>query len=327
MKHFAVPPTSKQEFVQSILHEYRNKTLGDNLKRTVARIDPEVLHAEVLTFIPKDCLQILQRLGIREETVFVLPCVLKENPRLLGYYRLLMGISEKQFYAGSTGLAAFKALERDGIVSASRQVVDDLCRALNESLGSLLKRVDKKSLKRDLKELPLMTLGAYADGAWRNVVGQQASAYVFKTIKEIVRASDAQIVSDDAKRLVFRNNSAWEYLVISGVDPDISVFLNREIQTKLLCMEIKGGQDVANVHNRAGEAEKSHQKALKEGWSERWTIIYLEGLQENQKRLLQTESPSTSQWFDVNEVCVQSGKSYDSFKNALLTRFSLSSNK
>jgi hypothetical protein len=32
-----------------------------------------------------------------------------------------------------------------------------------------------------------------------------------------------------------------------------------------VAVEIKGGKDYSNIHNRIGEAEKSHQKAKKEG--------------------------------------------------------------
>ena len=77
------------------------------------------------------------------------------------------------------------------------------------------------------------------------------------------------------------------------------------------------------VHNRAGEAEKAHLKAGQAGWREKWTVIYLVGLQHKQADKLLTESPSTDKWFDINEVCAQSGKTYDSFKNMLVSRFGL----
>jgi hypothetical protein len=36
----------------------------------------------------------------------------------------------------------------------------------------------------------------------------------------------------------------------------------------LAAIEIKGGRDYSNIHNRIGEAEKSHQKAEKQGYVE-----------------------------------------------------------
>ena len=63
-----------------------------------------------------------------------------------------------------------------------------------------------------------------------------------------------------------------------------------------VAIELKGGTDVSNVHNRAGEAEKSHQKATGQGYRECWTVIMTRGLN---MTTLRSESPSTDVWFDV----------------------------
>ena len=142
-------------------------------------------------------------------------------------------------------------------------------------------------------------------------------------IKQIVKLSGADIITDEDKCLRFKNGAGAIYLVIPSSDPDISVFLEEPSEEKLLCIEIKGGQDVANVHNRAGEAEKAHLKASQAGWLEKWTVIYLVGLQYKQADKLLTESPSTDAWFDINEVCAQSGRTYESFKHALAVKFDI----
>ena len=256
--------------------------------------------------------------------MFALPCVLKSNPTLLGYYRLLMGISEKQFYTSSTGLSIFKPMEHDGRITKNfEQEINNLCYAINFAMGNLLKSVNRSTLTQDLESLPLMTLGVYADGVWRNIIGTQAALHVFGTIKQIVKLSDADIITDEDKCLRFKNGAGAIYRVIPSSDPDISVFLEEPSEEKLLCIEIKGGQDVANVHNRAGEAEKAHLKASQAGWPEKWTVIYLVGLQHKQADKLLTESPSTDAWFDINEVCAQSGKTYESFKHTLAVKFDI----
>ena len=142
-------------------------------------------------------------------------------------------------------------------------------------------------------------------------------------IKQIVKLSGADIITDEDKCLRFKNGAGAIYLVISSSDPDISVFLEEPSEEKFLCIEIKGGQDVANVRNRAGEAEKAHLKASQAGWLEKWTVIYLVGLQHKQADKLLTESPSTDAWFDINEVCAQSGRTYESFKHALAVKFDI----
>jgi len=70
-------------------------------------------------------------------------------------------------------------------------------------------------------------------------------------------------------------------------------------------IEIKGGTDVSNAHNRAGEAEKSHQKAKKEGFRDYWTIISKADLNVEK---LKSESPTSNSWFDVAQVLARGGR-------------------
>ena len=61
-------------------------------------------------------------------------------------------------------------------------------------------------------------------------------------------------------------------------DPDVEI---REVingrEVLKVALEIKGGTDYANIHNRAGEAEKSHQKARNRHASAFWTVIATTG--------------------------------------------------
>ena len=81
-----------------------------------------------------------------------------------------------------------------------------------------------------------------------------------------------------------------------------------------MAIQIKGGTDVANVHNRAGEAEKSHLKAKDEDYRDFWTIIAIKGV--NRDRL-QTESPTTNSWFDASEVFARAGPDWQEFKSRI----------
>lgn len=326
MKDLVIPSTAKQVQTQKILHDYRERMLGSNLKDVAATIDPDLLQAEIARFVSKECRMLLQGLSIREEVVFALPCILKRKPVLLGYYRLLMGISEKQFYTSTAGISAFKIMEHDGRMNPGiEKELDHLCDAINDAMAQLLKGADHSRLAQDLAELPLMTLGVYADGVWRNRIGTQAAVHVFETIKQMVKSFHVNLITDQEKCFRFQNNVGDVYRVVSSSDPDISIFLEGKPEEKILCIEIKGGQDVANVHNRAGEAEKAHLKASRAGWREKWTVIYLVGLQHEQMDKLLTESPSTDRWFDINEVCAQSGQTYDLFQETLASKFGLAS--
>jgi hypothetical protein len=102
------------------------------------------------------------------------------------------------------------------------------------------------------------------------------------------------------------------FIALSG-DPDIRI--QEEFEDTLrnkVAIEIKGGTDVSNAHNRAGEAEKSHQKAKKLGFRDFWTIISKAGL--NVEKLKQ-ESPTTNSWFDVAQVLGREGDDWKEFRS------------
>lgn len=77
-------------------------------------------------------------------------------------------------------------------------------------------------------------------------------------------------------------------------------------------IEIKGGTDISNAHNRAGEAEKSHQKAKQQGFRDFWTLISKSGL--SMDKLMQ-ESPATNSWFDVAQVLARDGDDWKDFRS------------
>jgi hypothetical protein len=81
-----------------------------------------------------------------------------------------------------------------------------------------------------------------------------------------------------------------------------------------MAIEIKGGTDNSNAHNRAGEAEKSHQKAKKLDFRDFWTVIAMKGLDAEK---LRQESPTTNSWFDIAQVLGRSGDDWEEFRSRL----------
>src|SRR5215831_11086308 len=63
-------------------------------------------------------------------------------------------------------------------------------------------------------------------------------------------------------------------------------------------IEIKGGGDLSNIHNRIGEAEKSHQKAKNEGYVECWTMV---GVVDSNLDLARRESPTTDRFYHIDQ--------------------------
>jgi hypothetical protein len=89
-------------------------------------------------------------------------------------------------------------------------------------------------------------------------------------------------------------------LLPSGAIPSVSI-------------EIKGGRDVSNVHNRIGEAEKSHQKARASGFTQFWTILKARIDETTARR----ESPTTTTFFNLDEVLTEGTGGHIQFRDLL----------
>ena len=97
-------------------------------------------------------------------------------------------------------------------------------------------------------------------------------------------------------------------------DPDIAI--TEELPSGVrpqVSIEIKGGTDISNVHNRIGEAEKSHQKAKNAGFFEFWTIIRVDV----DERTAKSESPTTSHFFHLDRIADPRTREHDLFSDLL----------
>jgi len=155
----------------------------------------------------------------------------------------------------------------------------------------------------------LMTLGAQADGAWRGQIGQKATAGVFEAMLCIIADYAHDVMVQTTSSVTIENSAGRKVTLSLAPDPDIVIreVVNEQMVYKT-AIEIKGGLDYANLHNRVGEAEKSHQKARANGAQDCWTVISLD--RADMARLEQ-ESPTTRQWFDLTQVMEMDGPSWD----------------
>jgi len=227
-------------------------------------IDARQVKRELAKYVPADALRTLAAAGIRDEHVFPVPIVVETKPTLVGYYRLLLGLPQKTFYAPSTGMGPFKSMEASGTISKRQQdLLPELCSCMCKGLAELVAQIYPIVSIRDVAELPLLTLGQQFQGANNNKIGQQATREIFINV----------------------------------------------------AIEIKGGSDKSNAHNRAGEAEKSHQKAKQDGFRCFWTLIALKGMDLVK---LRKESPTTNEWFDVAQVLARNGADWERFREHLV---------
>ena len=314
MTDFGPISADRQIRFRQRLIEARSLWLLDALQSAAALVDPGLVREQVGQTAPILPLQSLAKSGIRDEHVFAVPAILEHTPTLLGYYRLLLGVPQKTFYSSATRLQMFKSMETKGSLNDRQsERLWDLCRFLNGPLADLVLNVSPYLSLRDIQELPLLTLGSQFQGANNNIIGQAATTGVFNSINTILHPF-LRTTTHDRSEIV---NSAGRTVVVRlASDPDVSVTeIVGSTERKTSAIEIKGGLDQSNAHNRAGEAEKSHQKARAAGYLEFWTLISKGQLDMNQFR---RESPTTSSWFDVTHVLAHEGDDWEAFRAAVV---------
>jgi len=316
-KTVALTPPSPARQVQfhQLLVAARKQWFMDALSEALRAIDQRTIKQQIGEYVPDEAQRALAAAGIRDEHVFPVPAVIERMPSLVGYYRLLLGSPQKRFYTGATGMGRFKSMEERGTMTkGTHAMVPDFCRAMAGPLSELVQQIPNIT-GRDLQELPVLTYGAQLQGSNNTRIGKEAMKNVFMAIGTLV---EKYIVEQKEKQYVLKNSSGRMVTVSLASDPDVSVLeLMPDNQPhNKVAIEVKGGTDVSNAHNRAGEAEKSHLKAKKKNFRDFWTIISKKSMD---MATLQSESQTTTEWFDVTEILARSGPDWDNFRQRLAT--------
>ena len=265
---FKIPSPDLQIDFSIALAQIRQEYLQEALCETISNMDIAELDRELAAIVPKSDLAFLAGRGLRGELLFPVPCLLARNPKMIGYYRLLYGFSQKAFYSADFGLAMFKPMEDRGMITEnSSGSIPPLCRALAGCASSLLKGIGEARLtKAFMDDLTLLTLGPQLRGGANVRKGTAGIVKIFDAITGIVRES---VVSSDRQCIEIKNAAGRTVLIEFSSDPDIII---REVMAEkryrnIIAMEIKGGTDFSNIHNRIGEAEKATRRQGKRGTS------------------------------------------------------------
>jgi hypothetical protein len=308
----APSPTRQVQFHQ-LLVAARKQWFVDALSEALAHLDQKAVKEQLDQYAPGDAQKILAAAGVRDEHVFPVPVVIEKKPSLVGYYRLLLGSPQKTFYAGPTGMGRFKSMEERNTIDNKQVIlVPAFCRAMAEPLAELVRQIPSIS-QRDLQELQLLTLGSKFQGANNTQIGKAAMQGVFVAIAAIV---DKYVIDKKDKKLTLKNASDRTVVITMSHDPDVCVreLMADGMTNNTVAIEVKGGTDASNAHNRAGEAEKSHRKAKQQGFKDFWTLISKKGVALSK---LQRGSPTTNEWFDVTELLTQKGPDWENFRQKL----------
>jgi hypothetical protein len=106
--------------------------------------------------------------------------------------------------------------------------------------------------------------------------------------------------------------------VVIAFAPDPDIVIKEEMSKgsvrNVIAIEVKGGTDFSNIHNRVGEAEKSHQKARASGYVECWTVVNVNRIDLDMAR---KESPTTNRFYRLSTLKSGTGDEYQDFKNRI----------
>ena len=316
MRQFEAPQPDLQISFFNRLNEIRDTYLLQALLSVVRGLEVPQIDRELRELVSSKALQKTAGWGLRGEIVFAVPCVLKASPELLGYYRLLLGFSQKQFYGDRHGFASFKAMEQRGRLSEENAVsLPGLCKALCGSGERLVDGIGLLS-RESVHELTLLTLGPQLRGGALNRLGTRAAQRVLKLISSMVASA---VVSASDRSIELQNAAGRTVKIEFANDPDICIRerLPSGSYRNLVAIEIKGGRDYSNIHNRIGEAEKSHQKARKAGYVECWTMV---GIADLDMELARRESPTTDRFYHIDRITDEQSAEFDDFRENLLSR-------
>ena len=320
MSRFKVPEPDLQIEFYHRLEKIRQTYLLEALLSVVSKLEISTIDQELRELVASSALQRMAGWGLRGEIVFPVPCILKSQPALLGYYRLLLGFSQKQFYGDRYGFAAFKPMESAGrLTSNHMESIRGFCQVLCDSAELLVAGIQKLS-QNNVHELTLLTIGPQLRGGVLNALGSRATRIIFELIDALVANA---VVSSSPKSIKIQNAAGRFVRVEFASDPDICI--KEELMSgksrNLVAIEIKGGRDSSNIHNRIGEAEKSHQKARNDGFVECWTIV---GISDLNMKLAKKESPTTDRFYHLVRLTDELSDEFNDFRENLLSRLGIS---
>lgn len=207
-------------------------------------------------------------------------------------------------------------MEEEGDLSRiDAQSLSALCCALISAASLLLAGIGSSRVTGEfLDQLTLLTLGAQLRGGANVKKGTDAIRKVFTLLNEIVAAC---AVSTSERLILVRNAAGRPVTIEFASDPDIVIrekMASDELRN-IIAIEVKGGKDFSNIHNRMGEAEKSHQKARQRGFVECWTVVNVDDID---LAMAMRESPTTNRFYLLSQLESRKGREFEDFRRRII---------
>ncbi|NUM53980.1 MAG: XcyI family restriction endonuclease [Candidatus Hydrogenedentes bacterium] len=294
----------------------RDRFLHEALGRAIKQVNIPDLDRELSRFASRKPLNVLAQAGVRGEVFYPVPLLLRADPFLLGYYRLLFGFSQKEFYQGRH-FGPYRGMEELGKISPGIvERIPELCGRCGKIADELVLGIDDHSIST-VRELQILTLGPQMRGGRNTKLGRDATQEVYELLDRLL----GRYIREKTKHsYLIVNDSRRKVSIEFKSDPDIRITERLPSSERLLVsIEIKGGADFSNIHNRLGEAEKSHQKARSLGSNECWTIHRVK----ISPKKAREASPTTTAFFNLNAIQIPDSDQGVEFREKLASVLSI----
>jgi len=291
---WTVDQITKSEFFHQKLHEWGLLEVAQELEN----IRGENLRWEIkeLNITEKAWNKVIHR-GIKPIRVFSHPEVLKQNPKRVGYYRMLGMISQKSM--GRVGLGITKYEE------GRHQFNDDIALSFSRHLNKIISILIEHDEKIDSREFDIwrgMAAGSQAQGSWQNTKGDRAEVVIKDLIERRIREKRLalEMTSHGRGKKIRKIRLKDRRLFILASEPDIGVYEDDLIQ---IAVEIKGGIDPAGVLERFGAALKSLRRSKQENHKS-ITILMMQGVSLTPKATQEIDGSKATidHFFTVEEI-------------------------
>jgi len=267
--------------------------------------------------------------------VFCHPKLLREQPRLLAYYRNIAALSQKSVkYLVNIDV---KKVESDliNVASLNPSQALNLSTLFNEHITLIVDASIQTLSKDELHALLLTSTGSQIDGSWRNAIGEEAEKLVKRLLvneaKErnllgaLIPRVGTSVEPYDPTSPKEQNGNIHKYRgilltnqtsIVFSSDPDISFF---DASGNTACVvEIKGGQDPAGALERYGAAKKSFEKARSLTPDVPTILVASCITSEVHTRIRQ--DPLITSYYNLTELLSESSGAYDQFMSDVFSR-------
>jgi len=233
------------------LKEIRAKYLQQALFKTLDGLDISKIDGELKKYASKAILNKIARFGIRGDVFFPVPSLFIKNPNLLGYYRLLYGLSQKEFSKKYSRFKSYEENKRNKAMSIDDAM--ELTILLIPIGEARVAGIDEIS-KAVAHELQILTLGPQLRGGRNTELGKVATERTFALIKKLVHD---YIISSTNTSITIKNSLGRKIEIQFASDPDIVMIESlKSGENKIVSIEIKGGTDYSNAHNRLAHLQQ-----------------------------------------------------------------------